>query len=159
MYSDQPHTPHVNSISGCMWFSYEQRTRWCTHQKRARYTRSRRCRSTLSWLIKGRAFPEECQEGPRKRLLIQTTGNQKTFDIPNRRDRLVVRRAVLCELGVVCTASVYLMDCVDLRVVYNLWQQRQEISACLSDPSSLSEKSLLSPFEGDRLNRHSAACD
>ena len=57
------HHLQAGSTSGRKRFSYERRARWCPHRRRARCTRSCRCRSASSGLTGGRASPRRVLGG------------------------------------------------------------------------------------------------
>ena len=55
-----PHHLQAGPISGQRRLSYDRRARWCPHRRRARCTRSCRCRSASSGFTGGGPLPKEC---------------------------------------------------------------------------------------------------
>ena len=90
-----PHHLQAGSTSERRLFSYELRARWFPHRRRARWTRSCRCRSASSRLTGGGASPRRVLGGVlAKALATKFWCSQELSDLPNGRGGIMARSAV-----------------------------------------------------------------
>ena len=104
--------PHhqAGSTSGRRRFSYERRARWCPHRRRARCTRSCRCRSASSGLTGGGASPRRVLTGALAKALATKLW---WYDVG-------ICDGVWCQNMQWCVMLEYMTVC-DLRMCDGVW--------------------------------------